>query len=224
MSGSVATDNHSGFWPQPLALALRCMVVYALLIWLGWRYAQPLAEAMLPLFRTFLEALDARLQIVDFSVGHIGGDRKPSPDLLFRLEVTVIRPIVIGTNVLMPVKGGWLASSTTVGNALQSLILAIGLILAWPARQGIEYARRALIGLPLMLAMLMLDVPLTLWAYIWDAPLRHYDPQGFSPLLTWARFLTNGGRLMLGLLIAWVIIYLALLPIVRGPQSEPPLR
>lgn len=211
MSGSAVTaDTDSSTWPRPLSLALRCVVVYALLIGLGWHYAQPLAEMALPLFRSFLELLDSRLLILDFSIGHRGADRKPGPDLLFRLEVTLQQAIVVGKGVWMPRDGTWAASSTTVGHFMQMPLLAFGLLLVWPARRWYELTWRLLIGTALIVCALPCDVPLVLWAHVWEAPLRYYDPQGISPLLAWAAFLTNGGRLFIGLLIPALAIRLSI--------------
>lgn len=211
MSGSavIALAGNNAIWPQPLRLALRCLCVYSLLIGLGWHYAHPVAEGVLPLFRSLLEALDSRLRILDFSVGHIGADRKPGPDLLFRLEVTVQQAIVVGQGVWMPRDGTWAASSTTVGHFLQMPLLALGLLLAWPARHRHELAWRLLIGLALVASAMLFDIPLVLWAHVWEAPLRHFNPHGFSPLLAWSAFLTNGGRLFIGLLIPALAIWLS---------------
>lgn len=192
--------------PDSRLLIIRSILVFTVLLSLGWWNLHSLSEALLPLFSAFLKLLDNRLLITDFSVGHIGGDKRPVPELVFRLEATVVRPIVIGHGVLAPKAGGWLASSTPAGAMLQPVILAYGLLLCWPAAQWRTLVLRMLLALVPLSLLLLLDIPLVLWAYIWEPALQHFGADAFSPLLMWGRFMMNGGRLLLAVLIAFGII------------------
>ncbi|MFN0316685.1 MAG: hypothetical protein ACKVQA_16810 [Burkholderiales bacterium] len=57
--------------------------------------------------------------------------------------------------------------------------------------------------------VLLAGLPLTLYAYVWDMFHFHYDPDGFSPLLSWHQFMLPGGRLGLGLVIGAIACALA---------------
>ncbi|MCL5060914.1 MAG: hypothetical protein M1449_10805 [Candidatus Thermoplasmatota archaeon] len=47
----------------------------------------------------------------------------------------------------------------------------------------------------LALGFLVVDLPLTLHAYVWDMFVDNLEPDRFSPLLAWHEFLHAGGRL-----------------------------
>jgi hypothetical protein len=58
----------------------------------------------------------------------------------------------------------------------------------------------------LAFGFLLLDLPLTLHAYVWDIFIDNLEPERFSPLMSWHEFLHAGGRLGVGLILgmaAW---------------------
>jgi hypothetical protein len=89
---------------------------------------------------------------------------------------------------------------------LQPLTIALGLAGAWPGTLFTRLPRLALAALLGILFMLV-DIPLTLHAYVWDMFLQHYDPDRLSPLMMMHRFLYGGGRLACGVLLALLAVY-----------------
>lgn len=88
---------------------------------------------------------------------------------------------------------------------LQPLSIGLGLALAWPARISRRLGRAALASAGGLLFTLI-DIPLTLHAYVWDMFLAAYDPEHFSPLMAVQRFLHGGGRLGIGVALGTMAI------------------
>ena len=97
---------------------------------------------------------------------------------------------------------------TTVGTVLQPVLVALVLLLAWPARWG-EMALRLAIASVLLSVVLLADTPFSLAAWLWHAQIKLYEPGRGSPLVWWNVFLNGGGRLALGLIAATLAIALA---------------
>ena len=69
----------------------------------------------------------------------------------------------------------------------------------------------------LLAVVALLDVPLVLLAGIWALVVNAFDPTGTYTLLLWSRFLQNGGRPLLGLLVGALSIWLGSMR--RAPRS-----
>jgi len=189
-------------WPEPRRLVPRLLVAFALALAFTWLGGQVLAEALLPLCRPSLLWLDDR-----FAILHLGIDQTHQ-DTVIRLRATLRRMVVVGGHVTWPHPQGWLEVTTTVGAMLQPLTIALALAGAWPGCAAVCFSRISLAAVLGMLFMLV-DIPLTLHAYVWNIFLLHYDPDRLSPLMLAHRFLHGGGRLAVGLLIGIGSIALA---------------
>lgn len=209
MPGFTATSA----WPRPLEFGLRLMVVCAVLFWMTHRYGRAFVDLLLPLFRQTIAALDDHYTILSLATGMEG------PDTVVRLRVNLARPIVIAGHLTMPDPRGWLAVTTTIGTVLQPMLVALGLVLAYPAQRFYEWIARLPVVTVLLAAVLLLDTPFTLWAYLWDMHVQAFDPDAFSPLLLWQKFLVAGGRLALGLLVA-VLTFWTAARIVRRTAAQ----
>jgi hypothetical protein len=126
-------------------------------------------------------------------------------DTVVRLRVNVIAPFFMGGQIISEQPDGWLEVTTTTGAVLQPLVIAPAFAFALP---GAWFARLAAFALAALLAFgfLLLDLPLTLHAYVWDIFIDNLEPERFSPLMSWHEFLHAGGRLGVGLILgmaAW---------------------
>jgi hypothetical protein len=88
-------------------------------------------------------------------------------------------------------------SSAVAGIALQPPVLAIALLLSWPWRSASELGARFALAVPLLLLVMLLDLPIILYGSAWYAELSRLDAGRFSPLVTWADFMNAGGRFVL---------------------------
>lgn len=180
-------------WPEPARFALGLLLSFGLSLSAAWFWGQALVEATLPVAHQLILWLDDSFAILLLGIDHT------HQDTVIRLRVNLAKIVVIGGQVSFPDARGWLEVTTTVGAMLQPLVIAIGLAGAWPGRIGARSLRVAA-AVTFGIIFLLIDLPVTLYAYVWDMFQAHYDPQGFSPLLTWHQFMHAGGRLGIGVL------------------------
>jgi len=118
------------------------------------------------------------------------------------------RSLFLGGQAIVPDGTQVMMVGTTVGTVLQPVLVALVLLLAWPARWG-EMALRLTIASVLLSVVLLADTPFSLAAWLWHAQIKLYEPGRASPLVWWNVFLNGGGRLALGLIAAALAIALA---------------
>ena len=186
-------------WPEPWRVAIGLSLAFALTLGISTVWGAQLLDALLPLIGQLILWLDERFTILVLSIDHT------HQDTVVRLRVNLNQIVVVGGVPTQPDPRGWLEVTTTTGAMLQPLVIACALALGWPARWSYRMTRLAL-AFALGFGFLLLDVPVTLHAYVWDMFVLHYDPDGFSPLLRWHEALNAGGRLGMGLLFGVLAI------------------
>lgn len=182
-------------WPSPGRFALAVIVAFTLTLIAAWAGGRALIEAMLPSTRVLLGWLDDRFGILFLGVEHNW------QDTVIRLHVSLTQFVVIGGQAVPPTPKGLMWITTPIGDLLQPLVIAAGLATAWPGNLSTRLLRLG-IALTLCLLFLMVNVPLTLYAVIWDMLTYQLGSDGFSPLLAWYQFMQSGGRLGVGVLLA----------------------
>ena len=194
MASSTATA-----WPSPGRFALALGLGLAVTLALAWAWGAALIEAILPVARRVLGWVDGRFVIL-----FLGLDRD-AQDTVVRLRVNIAQLFVMGGRVLDAHADGWLQVTTTTGTMLQPLVVAPAIAFALPGSVAARAVAGALAGL-LAFCFLLLDLPLSLFAYAWDMVVANLEPDRFSPLLMWHAFLLDGGRLGVALALgmtAW---------------------
>ena len=198
MSSSTAA---TAVWPSPGRFALGIIVAFTLTLVAVWAGGRALIEAMLPITRVLLGWLDDRFDILFLGVEHNW------QDTVIRLRMSLTSLLVMGGQVITPHSKGWIEASTPIGDLLQPLVIATGFAAAWPGNLTTRLQRLG-IALSLSLLFLIIDIPLTLHAVVWDMLTYQLGSEGFSPLLVWWQLMQAGGRLGVGMLlgmIAWRI-------------------
>jgi hypothetical protein len=175
-------------------------------------FEQALAGAALPLFKAWIALIDGSLRTVDLSVVDVDGEST------IRRLTTPLRVLVVGTTVLDVDERTVISTSALTGILLQPVVLGIALLLAWPWKSLAELAVRFLLGLPLLLMVVLLDLPLILCGYAWLALIDAYEPGRFSLLVDWADFMNAGGRF--ALVVLAVANAVALARHVAGPRRR----
>ena len=186
-------------WPSPGRFALALIVSFTLTLVLAWAWGQMLVTSLLPTTHALLGWIDDRFDILFLGIDH---DRQ---DTVVRLRVNVATLFVMGGQVIAPQPNGWLEVTTTIGAMLQPLVIAPAIAGALPGRPAVRLMR-SVIAILLALGFLVIDLPLTLYAYVWDMLIDSLAPNGFSPLLAWHQFLHAGGRLGMGVLLGLLAI------------------
>jgi hypothetical protein len=194
--------------PRPLELLARLLAAAALVLWLSHSFQRAFVKPLIPAFSTALRILNIDFTILGIDVSEDG------PNETLRFRANLAHPIEIAGRRLSPfgwgsIPEGGYQVNLTLGGILQYCALTLILVLAWPARHAREFAVRLLSVLPLMGILLLIDVPFTVLAELWNAIHAGVDPHGFQPLMIWSRFLMGGGGLMLALLAAALAIALA---------------
>lgn len=128
------------------------------------------------------------------------------------------RTLFLDGRAIVPDGSQVMMVGTTLGTVLQPVLVALVLVLAWPARWA-EMALRLAIASALLVVVLLIDTPFSLAAWLWDAQLRAYEPGRASPLVWWNVFLNGGGRLALGLIAAALAIELAQRIALAAPRT-----
>ena len=137
---------------------------------------------------------------------------------------TLEHTLVLGGRAIVPNGTSVMAVTTTVGTVLQPLLVALVLVLAWPAR-WLEALLRIVFVAPLIALLVLLDTPFSMAAWLWEIQLRAYEPGRASPLVWWNIFLNGGGRLALGLLAGASSVVLAQAVagrLARPERADPP--
>lgn len=194
-------------------VAIRFVLALLVLLALNHAYARFLTEALLPLFRWEVAQLDDAYRVLDLSLSQQGADT------VLRLEVGVARDIVVGGQALPPDPRARANVSTLAGHLTQPAILALALLLAWPARRSNEYPLRALVACAGLALVILIDVPFVLWAEVWDIHVTAFEPGRFSPLLLWRDFLQGGGRFVLGLAVGLLAVVVGQVLTARSKQA-----
>ncbi len=169
-------------------------------------WGRELAELALPLIRWIYGLLDREHRIKELvlsSSGVVNG-----ADHVYRLTVVPHRTVMVGTHVLHPHPQAWAKVSVIVAYLWQTAATAAVLLLAWPASRAFQWVFRFLLLLLMTLALIPIDLPFVLWAQVWINYHERFTPGDFSALLLWNDFLQHGGRWLIGLMLAILIIRL----------------
>ena len=170
----------------------RCLVRFLLLAavlgLVATLQGQQVGQALSPLLKSELTALDGSFRVDRLSVDREGADQ------VLRLDVGLARPLSLDGQTFYPDPRGRATASTLVGNLTLPCVLLIAVALAWPARSRRLLATRALVLVPALLLLCMLVTPFILWAEVWGLVVHTADPDpAFSALLFWGDFLLGGG-------------------------------
>jgi hypothetical protein len=197
--------------PRPLSLAVRLLVVAALVLYLVQLLEKAMVEPLVPMYRSVIGLLDQQFVITDARIGRDRG----SEVVMFRANLR--GPTRFAGRVLYPfgsngMPAGEYQASCTLGGVLLYSSLLVILALSWPARcvqparRVRELAVRLLISLAFAGLLLLIDVPTTVVAELRHAAETLVDPHALSGWMIWSRFLMGGGGIALSILLAALAI------------------
>ena len=161
----------------------------------------------MPAFRGTIAVLSDEFTILSADIDRTG------PSQVVRISANLSRPVEIGTVTVLPFGWGTMPAASfqvamTTGGALQYCALMLILVLAWPAAGAREYLARAAIGAPLFTLLLVMPLPCTVLAELWNLVRADLEPGRAQPWMIWSRFLMGGGGLALGALCGAVTVAL----------------
>jgi hypothetical protein len=183
-------------------IALRLVLATALVLTAAYFFSRDAVRLLMPMLESALSSVASDYKILRFDF--FDERNNTSIGAIVRLEHT----LVLGGRAIVPDGQSVMGVAATIGTVLQPVCVAMVLALAWPAHWR-EMLLRLLIIAPLLTAVLLVDTPLSMAAWLWDVQLRMHEPGRASPLVWWNTFLNGGGRLALGLIAAALSIALA---------------
>lgn len=184
-------------WLSSGRFALALLIGFAVTLAAAWMWGESLIAHLLPTTRMALDLIDDRFGILFLGIEHNW------QDTVVRLRVNVLQPFVMGGQVIKATPRGWLEVTTTTGAMLQPLVISPAMAFALPGAIRTRVLAFALAAL-LAFGFLLLDLPVTLHAYVWDMFIDNLEPDRFSLLMVWHEFLHGGGRLGIALLLGGV--------------------
>lgn len=193
-------------WHATRNAALRLGATLGMLLMLHHWYGRQLIEAMLPLLRWELTWLadDFRILSLDVVRGPRGGDS------VIRLETTLAHFVMLGSHVLSPNPGIKETVSTVTGTVFRPMIMGLTMLVVWPVARSWQYLRRLAIGVPLLLLIFPIDVPLMLLGQLAEVLQFLSHTQGeFAWAISWKFFLQDGGPIVLAFCMAFIAIVMA---------------
>jgi hypothetical protein len=188
---------------SPLELAVRAVLAFGASIWLSAQLGPVLLKGLLHYYETIVYLLDDRYWI-DFSLTHQTGHNKVGSDLVLLGRASVMNsfPVYAANQIFILQPGQALTSSTAIGVLMQPAIMLVGLILGWPVDSVKRAVMRGVFGAMALTFWLCVGIPLSLWIYFYDIPVRAFDPGAVLLSTIIGKFLVNGGGLVLGGLLA----------------------
>lgn len=188
------------------------MLASVALLWAAHWYSRDAVALLMPALSKALSLVAEDFKILRFEFVEERGNAAIAA--LATLEHT----LVLGGRAIVPNGTSVMAVTTTIGTVLQPALVALVLVLGWPAT-WFEALLRIVFVAPLIALVVLLDTPFSMAAWLWEIQLRAYEPGRASPLVWWNIFLNGGGRLALGLLAGASSVVLA--QAVAGRLSRP---
>lgn len=188
---------------SPLELALRAVLAFGLALWLSALISPAVLEGLRHYYETIVYQLDDRYWI-NFTLTYQNGHNKLGSDLVLlgRAEVMKAFSVSAAGKVFTLQAGQALTCSTAIGILIQPAIMLVGVLLAWPLASAKAALGRGLFGAMALAFWLFVGVPLSLWIYFYDIPVRAFEPSEVLLSTIISKFLLNGGGLVIGGLLA----------------------
>jgi len=187
---------------------LRLAAVAVILLLLARSWSVEVVTRLVPVIGAEITALDRNLSIgalelADDVSGHV-----------VRLRANLRWPVVVGGRTVDPLgwqpnTNGWYEVRISARGVLQSTLVYLAAVLAWPGAGWRAAWLRLGLVVPFGALMFALDTAPDLLGNFQEAVVRRVDTHATTALFVWARFLEGGGNVALALGLAMVTIALA---------------
>ena len=168
---------------------------------LHW-YGEFLLQWLIPLFKWQIQHMDDQYQLLSLSIKNVGTDSA------FTMQVNLAKTLFVGGQFIFPNAKGMATVSSSVTHVWQMVVIFLAVLAAWPVARYADYGPRVVVGIPLLIIILMLDIPFSLLATLWNLILNQLSLERFSYLSLWNDILESGGRLVLGLVGGLLTVWL----------------
>jgi hypothetical protein len=180
----------------------------AIVLWLAHSFERTLIQPLIPVFCATIGFLDNSFIISDARLNRYG------PNETVSFQANLARPTSFAETTLYPfgsgnVPPGYAQVDCTLGGVFEYAALILIVSLAWPARRVSEFVLRLLICVPFLLLILMMGVPTTVIAELWNSFEQDANVHVVSNWMVWSRFLMGGGGFVLAMVFAGTAVSLA---------------
>ncbi len=175
--------------------ALKFLGISIALLILSYQLGDVIIKAMIPLYQWMIKLIDYRFDSILLSITKMHGER------FLQLDVMLSQPFWLGAKQIAPIQPIYNSAGMPLGYALQPVVIILTIILAWPAQQAITFAYRLLIAMPLILFLMLLDMPLQLTNNTWQGLEKtlQLNIATTNWLGLWSDFLNGGGLMALSI-------------------------
>jgi len=192
--------------PTPSKLVVRAVIATTLVLCSLYAIERPVGALLAPLFQREIEILAPAFTIRS----SYNGQEKVGQWI--RFDVYLAGKVHIAGHVLAPfvTPGAEPRSVLEIrlpfSDVFKYFPLTLILVLAWPAKGVKEFLWRCAVAMPLMVILVLIDVPSVVLANIWNEVRNELGVQGVSGWVLFRRCLSGGGGLVLGCFMAGVAI------------------
>jgi hypothetical protein len=185
--------------------ALKFLGIGIALLLLTYQLGDVIIKALIPLYQWAIKLIDYRFDMTTVSISKMQGEN------FLQLEVVLSQPFWLGAQQIAPTQPIYNSAAMPLGYALQPFIIILTMILAWPAKHFITILYRFIIGMPLIMIVMILDMPIQLVNSTWQSfekTLQLNIATTSWPDL-WSDFLNGGGLIALSIACGLLAVGLA---------------
>jgi hypothetical protein len=191
----------TGTLPSASRLLVRLVLVSALVLTLAYVGRQILVRPLLPAIRASMTLLDGDFEVMSIDTA------RAEPNAVIRVRANLRHPMDVGVARVYPLgthgrPNGFYQVTFLVAGVFEYCLLFVILVFAWPTATPVEHLRRAAIATPLLLLLLLIDIPFTTMAELRSLMPQDYVPDASWPLLAWSRFWAGGGGFLVAIIMA----------------------
>jgi hypothetical protein len=196
-------------FPRPAELGVRALIAGVLVLAVLHFLQGGIIAPLVPAFAKAVPLVDPDFIILESTAEPHGS----TPSV--RIRADFASPVSFAGHTLYPLSWrpgqpkGSFEVRLSLGGLLQYSALMFIIALAWPAKRVLELVLRIALCLPLMTALLFVEVPFTVVAEFWTLVRDEVAPDRFNGWLLWSRFLMGGGGLLIAGLCALAAVGIA---------------
>jgi hypothetical protein len=193
-------------FPRPAELGVRALLAGVLVLVVLHYLQGDIIAPLVPALAKSVPLVDS-----DFTILSSTTERYASAPIV-RIRADFAAPVRFAGRTLYPLswspgrRRGSFEVRLSLGGLLQYSGLMFIIAFAWPAKSGLEFVWRFALCLPLMAALLFIEVPVTVVAELWTLVRAEVAPDRFNGWLLWSRFLMGGGGLLMAGLCALAVV------------------
>jgi hypothetical protein len=187
---------------MPLNRIVLFLGILTILLILSHQYGDSIIRAFMPLYDWMIHQIDYRLYKTHLYILNMHSEN------FLQLDIELSQPIWVGNQEIVPTQPIYNSTGMAIANVLQPIVLVLTIILSWPTKYAFDYIYRALGAIPVIMMIMMLDMPFQLVNMTWQGLVR---TQKLNIATTywinyWSDFLNGGGLIAISITSGLLVI------------------